>query len=355
MVETRTVEVADIEPFRARLIRFWQANLAPAYSDARFDWLYRQNPVGPTRTWLALDPDQEIKGCGSIYSWTYFHQGEPIRLGIAVDFAVDRSCRVFGPAFAIQRGVASACGEGGFDVIFVAPNPKAIGVFRKVGFVDVGRAREWACLLRTRSALEKVTRSARLARLLSPLADSVLRLLLWARGRPGYGAVREEIASACPPALSELWQREKGSRAFTPDKSAPIMDWYFAVDWYYVADGSDRYRYFCVFGKQDGELRGCVVFKRTLGNVEVKEVFPAGGPHVRAVLWRFVRAMAREDGRAIVLTFLGDPSFERVLRGLGFFPRKEAHRDYLMCFTPDAARKYRNVLARRDGVFLFFA
>jgi ribosomal protein S18 acetylase RimI-like enzyme len=355
MTTFRTMEISDIEPYRERLVRFWQSFMVPRYSHARFDWLYRENPSGRTRTWLAFDDEGEIAGCGSVYPWTYFHHGEPVRVGILVDFAVDKRFRVFGPALKIQQSIAAACRDGGFDVLFVAPNDQAIGIFKRLGYTQIGRSEGWLRVLRSQFWIRKRIRSETLSRIAATVVDAAIDLLSLSRYSPAYAAFEGEIVGKCPEELDNLWQRERAAYAFSPDKSSAVLNWYYSLDWPYAGDeGRDRYSFYCLRGKKDRKLRGCIVFKRTFDYIEVREIFPPEGIRLRALVWHFTHAMRRQGETAIRLAFLGDDSFAMALKRQGFVRREEAYRDYMMLFTAESAEKYLPAIAERESVFLFF-
>src|SRR5688572_13867646 len=99
-----------IEEHKDALANIWRENMSDSgiagVIDARMDWLYRQNPLGPTATWLVVeDASKEVVGCASLYPRNVWIDGQVMRAGIGIDLAIQKQHRVAGPAVILQRAI----------------------------------------------------------------------------------------------------------------------------------------------------------------------------------------------------------------------------------------------------------
>src|SRR5437867_1951156 len=111
-----------LDEHREDLFRLWRRNFKGPWMDdcavRRAAWLYRENPFGPTRTWLAVETwrDQAV-GCGSLMPLHRCIGGRVVKVGVPIDFAVDQVHRTVGEKTAAYlHWRYLAFGEMGYQV-----------------------------------------------------------------------------------------------------------------------------------------------------------------------------------------------------------------------------------------------
>jgi GNAT superfamily N-acetyltransferase len=297
-----------LEEHRSALLRLWRNFESPcmdAAADRRLEWLYRQNPLGPARTWLAVESGgDEVIGCGSVCPAQKYVRGRLARIGITVDFAVEPGHRSAGAAVAIQRALTRECRSVGFDALIGKPNRKAIPVFTRVGYRPIGDCRNWV-------------------KALDVAAGSGSRL---------DGCFVEELVSAADRRFDELWDRGKSRCRIVGEKTAAYLNWRYA------AFAETGYGLYCVVDRDDQRLEGYIVFARMDKGAFIAECFADDlmGRSLQPLLLGFAARMRAEGHEWIALSYLGDPSFEDRLMALGFLPRQRTHA-VLGYVDPDAA------------------
>lgn len=274
------VEISDIEPYRSRLVNFWQRFLINTHSDSRVDWLYSLNPIGPTYTWLAfLEGSDEIIGCGSLYQSKYYFNGNPIRVAVAIDFGVDDRFRVFGPSVGIQREIVSAINERGFELAFVYPNKESTKVFQRVGFSYVGQCNGFSLVLKSKKWLQEYTRSRMISNILSPLVDVIMSLIHLFSYRFDYSGYYYKVYDKCSFEFDDLWNREKNNYMLLPEKTAKYLNWY------YSGSTVRKYRYHCLFDKISNKLYGYIMYSTEEDYVAIHDIFPSDSKKARLLIW----------------------------------------------------------------------
>jgi hypothetical protein len=292
-----------------------------AVADARFAWLYHHNPLGPARTWLAVETaSHTVIGCGSVFPSNKHVGGCVVRTGIAVDFAVDGRHRTAGVALSIQRALTNGSRPAGFDCVIGRPNRHARPIFDRVGYRPIGETRAWAK---------------------STHAESALR-------EHGERPYTDEFVAVADRRFDELWDARKPARRIVGEKTAAYLNWRYAS--YREHD----YRFYCLLGRDDRQLAGYIVFcVRDKGSV-IAELF-AGDTEddtLNSLLCGFASRMRMEGREWIGLTCLGAPSFEDRLRQLGF--SQNARVKTLVAYVdPNAAPGLRERILDRDNWLMF--
>jgi hypothetical protein len=140
-----------LDEAEADLIRASNDNLPPGTDRLqRFNWYYRGNPAGAGEVFLlrAESPaGGHVVGCTGLGPRVFRHHGLALRAALASDFAVDREHRITLPAVRLQEAAAEHA-RASFDLAYGFPNASALGVFVRVGFVQLGRMSRFVKILR---------------------------------------------------------------------------------------------------------------------------------------------------------------------------------------------------------------
>jgi hypothetical protein len=286
-----------LEEHRGALLQLWRNFDSPWMDTAavrRLEWLYRQNPFGPPRTWLAVERSRdEVIGCGSVCPAHKYVRGRVVRIGIAIDFTVDSGHRSAGAALAIQRALTRESRSAGFDCLIGKPNRKAMPVLARVGYRPIGDCRNWVKAI-----------------------DADVEL-----ARPLDGLFVDELVSVADERFDELWHRGKSSCRIVGEKTAAYLNWR------YTAVTEMKYGLYCLLDRDSRRLAGYIVYAPMEKGAFIAELFADDlmGPTLQPLVLGFASRMRAEGQEWMALSYLGDPSFEDRLRTLGFSPRKRTH------------------------------
>jgi hypothetical protein len=305
----------DVHDSRDVLHRLWADNLGVRGGlDDKLRWFYCDGPHGPGHA-LVLRAGDAAVGCAGVGVRTLFHRGEPLRAALFADLAIDRGHRSGLPALTLLRSVQAEVARD-FDLGYGFPNHRAIAVYRRAGFVELGQMHRYVRVLRSRRYLRAA------APWLSIPAAVIADRALTAAARIHQLRARRfvlEWPAQFDARFDRLWQAVgAGDRAgdwIACERTAAFLGWRFARTPYRIA---------AVVRRDTGALAAYGVLRPAEhGLIELLDLFGAGERELGAALALIVPAARRFGFAAIGFRFLGDPRVIRVLRAHGFARRAE--------------------------------
>lgn len=308
------VNPVEIDKYKDIIIGLWKINLSNG-SDERFEWLYHKNPAGSAVTWLAKDEKTgEFVGCNSLYPREVRINGKIYKMGIAIDFAVNKNYRVFGPALQIEKTITANSKAAGFDFLFAWPSPSSTGVFIRAGYNVLGEVDSFVKLLRTKDKLLKVVKIPLFADLLAFFADCFLGVLPDLRYRltkPGY--FKGEIVKICGSEFDILWNQVKDDNEIKTDKSSTYLNWR------YTHNNTEQYSFFSLIDKRDNTIKGFIVYSLKDKAVLVWDWVALKREYLDYLLSEFAVFLTGQNASTIFLAFLRNEASSIELKKHYFF------------------------------------
>jgi hypothetical protein len=304
-----SISETDIHDSGAILQRLWADNLhARSSLDAKLRWFYCDGPHGPARA-LGLRAHDAAVGCAGIGVRTLVHRGAPLRAALFADLAIDRRHRSGLPALTLLRSIRDEVARG-FDLGYGFPNRKAIAVYLRAGFVELGRMHRYVRVLHSGHYLAAAAPQRRVAAAVDHALAAIERL----------HALRARRLELDWPArfdarFDRLWQAVCTGNRIACERSAALLDWRFAHEPHRIA---------AVIRRDTGALAAYGVLRPAdHGLVELVDLLGAGAREIDAAIALIVPAARQLGFAAIGFRFLGDPRVIRVLRAHGFIRRGE--------------------------------
>lgn len=142
------VQVADDSPYaitaadfvrdRDAVVDVWRASLHDGQARTlKLDWFYRSAPHAALLQVLVHRPSDAIVGTAGV-GWRRMRlDGNALRGGLLADMAVMAGHRMLGPALLLQRTACETALQEG-DLVYGFPNPNAVPVVKRLGYVHVG-------------------------------------------------------------------------------------------------------------------------------------------------------------------------------------------------------------------------
>lgn len=309
------VNPEDIDKYKDIIVDLWKKNLSNG-SDERFEWLYKKNPLGPAVTWLAkLEATGEFVGCNSVYPREIIVNGRRFKMGIVIDFAVNKQYRVFGPALQIEKSIVLNSKAAGFDFIFAWPSPASIGVFTRAGYKAIGEVTHYVKLLKTEDKVIKIVKIPLLAKCLSFFTDIYLNLpglLLRTLKSP---KLQTESVKSCSPKIEDLWKIIAADEGIITDKSYSFFNWRYSQCKY------EQYFFFNLFDKKDNSMKGVIVYSFSNKSVLVWDIIYLNSRFLGFLINEFACSMLKQKFLNIYITALKNKEFEKDLERYCFFKK----------------------------------
>jgi hypothetical protein len=269
--------------------------LTPNSDENRFRWLYKQNPYGLGRAWVAFDGEKGIVGAAAAFPRRYYFQGAE-RLGwVLGDFCLSEQFRSMGPALKLQRACMQSL-EPPYDFCYDFPSKSMMAIYNRLGIQQTSSLVRWAKPLRVEDKMKSVVRSKSAARLLGRIGNAVMDSRGWKGTKNACeielhrGQCSEEFTI-----LDESLHRTSGLRAA---RTAAYLNWRFLAH----PSGS----HLILAARKNGALIGYVVVRNEPENARIVDLLAVEEPAVLARLIDAAVRFLRPSGAKTVSLAAGD-------------------------------------------------
>lgn len=304
----------NIEESKQLLMKLWADNLpVPGGLEEKLRWFYCDGPHGAGRAFV-LHAGGETVGCAGVGVRRLQHHGREVKAALFADLAVDRAHRSGLPAVVLLRQVRSDVARE-FEVGYGFPNDRAVGVYRRAGYPELGSMYRYARVLRSERYLQpRLGRwGARPVALIADLALAAVALGHNLRTR-GLSVVWPEAFDA---RFDALWERRGRDYPVMCERTSTFLRWRFA---------RDRYRIMAL-ARGNGELAAYAVLRSTASNdenvVDIIDLFGSGEREIDAMIASIVPAARALGASSVGFRFLGNRGVVRLLAKHGFAKRSE--------------------------------
>ena len=311
------IRPVDLQTDRATLLAVFERMLPSAADPRRFHWLYRENPHGPARAWLAADSRTgEWVGAAAIFPRRLRRQDAATEGYVLGDFCLDRAYRALGPAIQLQRACLAEIASHVDSLAYDFPSESMLAVYRRMGFEANARLVRFAKPLRLDQRIaQRVS-----VRLLAKTIAAAARVGLRARDfnfRRAKGCVVDALDSDFGPEFSALMQRAGRKGRVCVERSADYLNWRYRRH--------PAVRHEVLTARRSGSLHAYLVFAQAGDQARVVDAFGADDPEILRSLLAVAANRLRDRG-AQTLSFpllSQDPWSEWLLRW-GFRPRESS-------------------------------
>jgi len=293
-----------------------QMNLPYRQHTLFFQWLYRDNPAGEARAWVATDPDtNRIVGAAAAFP-RLMSCGSDEALGYVLgDFCIQPQYRSLGHALALQRACLDGLSASSPVFIFDFPSQSMLAIYKRLGIeVNIEMARHAKLLRADHKIAERVPVSA-VARGLSSVVNIGLRL--WERSRKQIGP--QTIAVEEGP-----WGEEftRAAKKWSPAAGVCVLRTADYLNWRYRKHPTQSYE---LLAARHGEaLRGFLILHLAGENCVIDDLLAQDDQVCQALLAEAV-ALARQWGvHTLSVPWLSTHPGRHLLKQCGFRPR-ESH------------------------------
>ena len=174
------VREADIESDGDALLDALSRYLNPLADRARFDWLYKNNPHGKVRAWIAFDnAGRTVVGTAAVFPRRVYNRDSEAIAWVLGDFCINDTYRALGPALTLQRAVLSALEPSGIPFCYDFPGRAMTAVYKRLKVEVFAEMIRLAKVVRVDRKLREHVRSELLVNIMSAVGNA----FLWKPGR----------------------------------------------------------------------------------------------------------------------------------------------------------------------------
>lgn len=269
------IREGDVEADGERIANALKSYLTPRADQARFDWLYKRNPHGQVRVWLALNSGGEIVGTAAAFPRRLYVGREERSGWVFGDFCVRDRYRSLGPALMLQRSLLQAVESGETPVGYDFPSLGMMAVYRRLGVTPAGWMIRLAKPLKVNRIVRQRIRPAALADTVSAFGN----LLLTARNlrlKEDTSLTFELHERRCEEEFTCLAENLRDSYGPCVRRSADYLNWRYLENPYCNLR--------MITARRGGRLVGFAVFAQTDEAGVIVDLFGKNDPPFCAVL-----------------------------------------------------------------------
>ena len=281
------VRPGDVVTDREAVLAIWRGNLGVEARMARkFDWFYAGAPQGaPLMQLLVHGASAQPVGTCSAGLRRMCLGTQRLDAGVLVDLAVTPEHRSLGPALMLQQGLFNT-GRAQLDLLYGFPNPKAVPVFKRIGYRALGLMERHVRVVRHAPYLTR-RMPAPLATIAGTILDAGHALARAFRSR-----VRARWHDRVPEGLDALLHDAPRPEAVTAERTTASLRWRFDA----APDAEFRH---LVVSDRDGPAAWFAT-RRDEHVLHVYDYWTRDGAHASRVHLDGLLAAARRAGAAAV-------------------------------------------------------
>jgi hypothetical protein len=319
------VRPGDLDGDEQSVLDLFVRYLNPDYDKARFDWLYRANPAGRGRFWVATDgPGGRLIATAAAFPRTLYFRGRLAVGWVLADFCVAEGYRALGPAVMLQRACLKDLSASPGSCWYDFPAAAMMPVYRRLAQEPVARMTRLVKHLRVDGKLAAIVPGRSLACALGSIANRLLRRRL----RPSRAAQNLETAvheGPCGPEFTALSERVAPTYALCLSRSARYLTWRFRENPLQVCE--------IVTTRRRGQLLAYTVIVQEGTGATLLDVFGVQDHRVITVLLKATLALLYDRGcETVSCGLLDSHPWVPYLKRLGFVTRESTS---LMLHTTD--------------------
>jgi len=329
-----SIRAANLDSDEDLLIATLARHLNPLFDASRFDWLYRDNPHGQGRAWIAADIDTgEVVGASGAFPRRLYVNAREELGWVLGDFCISSQYRSLGPALQLLRASLDAVDPGGEALCYDFPSTTMMALYRRLGVTAIGDMIRLAKPLRIDRKAEEIVES-RLMRKGVTIAGNALLSLFHGPPRPN---VRLDIAAhdgRCQQEFTDLAQEINGRYGICIQRSADYLNWRYL--------DCPLFKFEMLTARRDGTLVGYLVY--TVGEEDGVLVDLFGHQETSAIgalVDRAVSILKDRGVQTVSAPLLNSHPWFDLLRGRGFRGRESgpviAYRSLQDAIRPDTS------------------
>jgi hypothetical protein len=310
------IREADLNFEGAKIAAALTKYLNPLADTPRFEWLYKRNPHGAVRVWLASDNDDIIATAAAFPRRAYISKIERL-VWVLGDFCVSGRHRTLGPAVALQRALLQACDRSGVPASYDFPSSAMTAVYKRLNIEPSGRMIRMAKVLRVDSKARERISNEWLKKTVVPLGNAILQVTSAAFDPSVDKTLKISLQDgSCGPEFDGLAQRVGVSFDFCVRRSADYLNWRYFENSYK--------KHGLMTAERDGALLGFVIFSQNGLNGELVDLF---GEDDDAVIGRLISEVLELFRRCGVNTvsaeLIASHPWIGLFKKFHFYPRED--------------------------------
>jgi hypothetical protein len=309
------IREGDLEADAEAIATALKLYLTPLADHARFDWLYKRNPHGQVRVWLAFEGNSQLVGTAAAFPRRAYMAQEQKEAWVFGDFCVSDRYRSLGPAIALQRQLLQAASANRVFVSYDFPSPAMAAVYKRLKIEPASRMIRLAKMLRMDRKAPKWLRDGMLGGVLTSAGNAFLRVTS-CRGSIDPTIETSLVKGKCGSEFDALADNETKKFGFCVQRSSDYLNWRYLENPYKAHE--------IMTATREGNLLAYVIFSQSGQDGELVDLFGVDDDSVIGRLINEVVELFRcRDAITVSAELIAAHPWRRVFKKFGFYPRED--------------------------------
>ncbi len=312
---TVTVEECDPRQHRAAIIDTLARHLTPHSNEARFQWMYLDNPAGRARTWLArAGAEGPIIGMAAAFPRRLTVQGRA-RIGwVLGDFCMAEEYRSLGPSVKLQRACLTVVEGADDSLCYDFPSQSMMAVYRRLGIAPFRNVVRWAKPLRINRRVHTLIGNTVLSAGISALGNVAFRLVDAAKGN-GLSVDVSSQDGDCDAEFAKVGEPETRLHMAALERTPEYLNWRYRRN--------PLARTEMLTARRHGRVVGYAVYAQQGDDADLMDLFGEPDPEVaRGLVASLVSLLRRRGAQTLSAHVIEGHPLGRVLADRGFHRRE---------------------------------
>lgn len=283
---TTRVSSADLEKDKETINAVIRRSLNPDTTHSRYDWIYRDNPYGKGRIWLAYS-EGDVIGIGAAFPRLFRVAEKTAPVWVLGDFCLDSRSRSLGPALQLQRACLSVLENGDDTFCYDFPSASMVAVYKRLGFNVAGQMLRLAKPLRVDRKVKERIQNPVAQWMASSVGNTFLKFASM-RVRPDQRLEISIQQGFCGEEFTTLAEPQRGKFAFCLLRTAEYLNWRYL--------NNPLARHEIVTARRDGRLVGYIAWTQNAGDASIADLFGEEDRQMVRSLVAKIMVLARERG-----------------------------------------------------------
>jgi len=326
-----TIRPIDFEHDRSTVIALLSRNRefpADYPLEARYAWMYMNNPDGVATGWLAVD-DQTRQAVGFTVALPRRMSlaGERVMAWNCADFSIDRAFRTLGVAAKLRRAAREEVDRGSMSFLYAHPNERMLAVHKRVGHTPIGEMRRYARLVHTKPKLKSLDGVPVLRDAVAGAADGLIHVADCFRLQSSPHRIEHVASEAFGQDFTDLYLRVEPRFGVSGVRDADYLNWRYARN--------PVYRPKTVAAYSGHQLVGYLVYGQEEQTIHVRDILVINDRVAGELLSFLIRQFRNQQELGTISAVIaGWNPYATVLKELGFRARQDSRSKVVVHAAP---------------------
>lgn len=310
----------------------------------RFEWLYKENPAGTARAWLAVnDKNGDVAGFTSVIPRKMLVSGEEMMCWNCSDFSIRKKYRTLGIAVKLRKSAKECVNNNVIPFLYAHPNDRMKVIHMKAGHFEIGKMIRFAKMLKVDKKIEKRVGTSFFSRWLS--ATGNLLLDLTEKKHKGLSHVEFEIHKGDEFRFDEEFDRF--FKAVVDSRTIFGIRESSYLNWRYIENPVCMHEVAII--RNRGKLAGYIIYFVEDEITFIKDILCVEDEEIKSFLVSsLIQNHKDRNINSMSVTFLETNKWIRIFREFGFMSRESSS----VIVYPNPENKFADYLLDADNWYM---